>query len=886
MKVVVVESPAKAKTINKYLGRGYQVLASFGHVRDLPPKDGSVDPEHDFAMKWEIEAKGAKHVSEIAKSVRGAEGLILATDPDREGEAISWHIVEALSARRALKGVPVERVTFNAITPDAVMKAMSQPRAIDQALVDAYLARRALDYLVGFNLSPVLWRKLPGARSAGRVQSVALRLVCDRELEIERFVAREYWSIAAQLKTPAGASFEARLVGADGEKITRLDVGTAAEAEAFKVALDAASFRVGQVEAKPGKRHPFPPFTTSTLQQEASRKLGLSPAVTMRIAQRLYEGVNVDGETVGLITYMRTDGVDMAPEAVTHIRRMIETEIGKPYLPAAPRRYANKAKNAQEAHEAIRPTDPARHPKQVARLLEPDQARLYELIWIRSVASQMESATIERTTADIVAEAGTRKLDLRATGQVVTFDGFLKLYQEGRDEEPEDEENRRLPPMRAGDPLKRERIDVAQHFTEPPPRFSEASLIKRMEELGIGRPSTYASILAVLQEREYVALEKKRLVAADKGRIVTAFLENFFKRYVEYDFTASLEEDLDRISNSEIAWKEVMRRFWLDFSAAIAGTKELRTTQVLDALNEALGPHIFPHKGEGTNPRACPSCGTGSLSLKLGKFGVFIGCSNYPECRFTRQLSAAGGTNGKGANGEQGGIANGVQGLGKDGATGLEITLRDGRFGPYLQLGDGEKPKRVSLPKGLDPSAVDLEKAMKLLSLPREVARHPESGEPILVGIGRYGPYVQHARTFANLEKSDDVLEIGANRAIDLIIARETNGPGRGRFGGGAPAGRLLGEHPQGGPVTVRPGRFGPYVNHGKLNATLSKGLDVDAISLSEALALLDAKAATGGGARRARARRAPAKGAGAKSAKPKRTASKKTPAKKKASKG
>ncbi len=883
MKVVVVESPAKAKTINKYLGRGYHVLASFGHVRDLPPKDGSVDPEHDFAMTWEVETKGAKHVSEIAKSVKGADGLILATDPDREGEAISWHIVEALSARRALKGVPVERVTFNAITPDAVTKAMSQPRAIDQALVDAYLARRALDYLVGFNLSPVLWRKLPGARSAGRVQSVALRLVCERELEIERFVPREYWSIIAQLKTPAAAVFEARLVGADGKKITRLDVGTAAEAEAFKSALDAASFRVGQIEAKPGKRHPFPPFTTSTLQQEASRKLGLSPAVTMRIAQRLYEGVNVNGETVGLITYMRTDGVDMAPEAIGHIRRMIETEHGKRYLPGAPRRYTNKAKNAQEAHEAIRPTDPSRHPKQMARLLEPDQARLYELIWIRSVASQMESASIERTTADIVAKAGTRLLDLRATGQVITFDGFLKLYQEGRDEEPEDEENRRLPSMRAGDPLTRERIDVAQHFTEPPPRFSEASLIKRMEELGIGRPSTYASILAVLQEREYVTLEKKRLVAADKGRIVTAFLENFFKRYVEYDFTASLEEDLDRISNSEIAWKEVMRRFWLDFSAAVAGTKELRTTQVLDALNEALGPHIFPDKADGTNPRACPSCGSGNLSLKLGKFGVFIGCSNYPECRFTRQLSAAGAMNGKGANGENGALANGVQVLGKDAATGLEITLRDGRFGPYLQLGEGEKPKRVSVPKGLEPAAVDLERAMKLLALPREVARHPESGEPILVGIGRYGPYVQHGRTFANLEKSDDVLEIGANRAIDLIIARETNGPGRGRFGGGAPAGRVLGEHPQGGAVTVRPGRFGPYVNHGKLNATLPKGLDPDSIGLDEALALLEAKAASGGGAKRTKARRVPAKGGQAKSAtaKPSRRAAPKTTASK-----
>ena len=867
MKVVVVESPAKAKTINKYLGRGYQVLASFGHVRDLPAKDGSVDPDHDFAMTWEVEAKGAKHVSEIAKSIKGAEGLILATDPDREGEAISWHIVEALSARRVLKGVPVERVTFNAITPDAVMKAMAQPRAIDQALVDAYLARRALDYLVGFTLSPVLWQKLKGARSAGRVQSVALRLVCDRELEIERFVPREYWSIAAQLKTPADASFEARLVGADGEKITRLDVGTAAEAQAFKAALDAARFRVVQVEAKPGKRHPFPPFTTSTLQQEASRKLGLSPAVTMRIAQRLYEGINVDGETVGLITYMRTDGVDMAPEAIARIRRMIETEHGKPYLPQTPRRYTNKAKNAQEAHEAIRPTDPTRHPRQMARLLEPDQARLYELIWIRSVASQMESATIERTTADIVAEAGARKLDLRATGQVITFDGFLKLYQEGRDEEPDDEDNRRLPPMRVGDPLTRERIDIAQHFTEPPPRFSEASLIKRMEELGIGRPSTYASILAVLQEREYVTLEKKRLFAADKGRIVTAFLENFFKRYVEYDFTASLEEDLDRISNSEIAWKEVMRRFWLDFSAAIAGTKELRTAQIIDALNEALGPHIFPDKGDGTNPRACPSCGSGNLSLKFGKFGVFVGCSNYPECRFTRQLSAAGGMNG---NGEHAGLANGVQVLGKDEDTGAEVTLRDGRFGPYLQLGDGEKPKRVSLPKGLDPSAVDLAKAIRLLSLPREVARHPESGEPILAGVGRYGPYVQHGRTFANLEGSDDVLEIGANRAIDLIIARETSGPGRGRFGGAVPAGRQLGEHPEeGGPVTVRPGRFGPYVNHGKLNATLPKGVDPDLVGLDEALALLSAKAAAGGGKRRFGAGRKPAKSGSGKGTKP-----------------
>jgi DNA topoisomerase I len=854
MKVVVVESPSKAKTINKYLGRGYEVLASFGHVRDLPPKDGSVEPEHDFAMKWELEARGAKRVSEIAKTVRDSDGLVLATDPDREGEAISWHLVEALKARHALKGVPVERVTFNAITKDAVTKAMTKPRGIDQALVDAYLARRALDYLVGFNLSPVLWRKLPGARSAGRVQSVALRLVCNRELEIERFVPREYWSIVATLHTPAGASFEARLVGADGKKITRLDVGTATEAQLFKSELDGATFSVANIEAKPGKRHPFPPFTTSTLQQEASRKLGLSPAVTMRIAQRLYEA--------GFITYMRTDGIDMAPEAISDIRRVIGSEHGKRYLPASPRSYTNKAKNAQEAHEAIRPTDPGRDPKSMAREVEPDQAKLYELIWIRAIASQMESAIIERTTADILAKAGKRVLDLRATGQVVQFDGFLKLYQEGRDEEPEDEENRRLPPMRTGDRLQREKIDIGQHFTEPPPRFTEASLIKRMEELGIGRPSTYASILAVLKDRGYVTLEKRRLVAEDKGRIVTAFLENFFKRYVEFDFTASLEEDLDRISNSEIAWKEVMRRFWRDFSAAIAETKELRTAQVLEALNEALGPHIFPDKGDGADARACPSCAGGTLSLKLGKFGVFIGCSNYPECRYTRQLSAPAAE--AGANGENG-QGNGSQLLGKDDVSGLDITLRDGRFGPYLQLGEGEKPKRVSVPKGIAPAAVDLALGRELLSLPREVAKHPETGEPILAGIGRYGPYVQHGRTYANLEASDDVLQIGANRAIDLIVARETKGAGR-RLGGGAPAGRPLGEHPDGGTVTVRPGRFGPYVNHGKLNATLPKSLDPENVTLEEALSLLAAKEAAGGGARmRGRGKSRPTKAAKAK---------------------
>ena len=606
--IVIVESPAKAKTINKYLGRGYEVFASFGHIRDLPAKDGSVDPDADFAMQWEMDGKASKRLSEIANAVKGADKVILATDPDREGEAISWHILEVLKSKKVLKDKVVERVVFNAITKSAILDAMRTPRQVDAALVDAYLARRALDYLVGFSLSPVLWRKLPGARSAGRVQSVALRLVCDRELEIEKFVPREYWSIAAQLKTKDNAVFTARLTGADGKRIQRLDVGTGAEAEAFKTALDKAKFTIASVEAKPARRNPYAPFTTSTLQQEASRKLGLAPATTMRIAQRLYEGVDVGGETVGLITYMRTDGVDMAPEAIESARTLIAKEYGDKYVPQVPRKYQTKQKNAQEAHECIRPTDMTRLPRQLSKILEKDAARLYELIWTRSVASQMESAELERTTVEITAEpaggAAYKQIDLRATGQVVRFDGFLVLYQEGKDDE-EDEESGRLPPMQARDPVSRDKIDIAQHFTEPPPRFTEATLVKRMEELGIGRPSTYASTLAVLRDRDYVRLDKKRLIPEDKGRLVVAFLESFFSRYVEYDFTAGLEEQLDRISNSEIDWKQVLREFWTHFSAAIDGTKELRTTQVLDALNDLLGPHIFPAKEDGSNlPRA------------------------------------------------------------------------------------------------------------------------------------------------------------------------------------------------------------------------------------------------------------------------------------------
>ncbi|MCD0415879.1 type I DNA topoisomerase [Rubrivivax sp. JA1024] len=854
MNLVIVESPAKAKTINKYLGSSYEVLASFGHVRDLPAKNGSVDPDADFQMIWEVDPKAASRLNDIAKALKGADKLILATDPDREGEAISWHVLEVMKQKRALKDQQVERVVFNAITKQSVTDAMKHPRQIDGALVDAYMARRALDYLVGFTLSPVLWRKLPGARSAGRVQSVALRLVCDRETEIEKFVPREYWSLIATLATPRGDTFEARLVGADGKKIQRLDIGTGAEAEDFKKAIEAANFRVSTVEAKPARRNPYAPFTTSTLQQEASRKLGFAPAHTMRVAQRLYEGVDIGGETVGLITYMRTDGVQIDPSAITQARKVIAEDFGGAYVPEAPRQYTAKAKNAQEAHEAIRPTDLSRRPSDVSRNLDSDQARLYELIWIRTVASQMESAELERTTVDIEAKAGPRVLELRATGQVVKFDGFLAAYQEGRDDDSEDEDSRRLPAMSENEALKREALAVTQHFTEPPPRFSEASLVKRMEELGIGRPSTYASILQVLKDRGYVRLEKKRLHGEDKGRVVVAFLESFFTRYVEYDFTAGLEEDLDRISNNEVSWKQVLSDFWRDFIGAVDEIKDLRVAQVLDVLDEMLGPHIYPAREDGGDPRQCPSCGTGKLNLKAGKFGAFVGCSNYPECRYTRPLAS-----------DSAGDADRV--LGTDPDSGLEVAVKSGRFGPYIQLGEakdygeGEKPKRAGIPKGTSPSDVDLEMALRLLALPREVGKHPETGQPIKAGIGRFGPYVQHEKTYASLEAGDDVHTIGLNRAVTLIAEKVAKGPSKGRFG--SDPGKALGDHPSLGAVAVKKGRYGAYVTAGGVNATIPNDKTEDTITLPEAIALLDERAAKGGG----KAKKAPAKKAAAKKA-------------------
>ncbi len=832
MNVVIVESPAKAKTINKYLGSGFEVLASYGHVRDLPAKDGSVRPDEDFAMDWEADGKGAKRLADIARAVKGADRIILATDPDREGEAISWHVLQVLKDRHAIKKQTVERVVFNAITKQAVLEAMKHPREIDIPLVDAYLARRALDYLVGFNLSPVLWRKLPGARSAGRVQSVALKIICDRENEIERFKPQEYWSIVARLATPKGEEFDARVTAFTGQKLGPRDVKTGGEASRIEAHLQSASFSVASVEAKPVRRNPFAPFTTSTLQQSASYALGLSAARTMQVAQKLYEGIELAGETVGLITYMRTDGVDIAPEAIAGIRKVIAEDFGANYVPDKPRIYTAKAKNAQEAHEAIRPTDLSRRPKDVARFLDAEQARLYELIWKRTVASQMESAVMERTTVEIIAAKGGERADLRAVGSVVRFEGFLALYSEGRDDE-EDEESRRLPAMAANDTLGRKKITTEQHFTEPPPRFTEATLVKRMEELGIGRPSTYAATLQVLRDREYVTLDKRRLIPDDKGRLVTAFLQSFFSRYIEYDFTADLEESLDKISNGELKWKDVLRAFWEQFNASIAETKELRMTDVIEAINELLGDHIFPARADGSDPRSCPTCGDGRLSLKLGKFGSFVGCSNYPTCRYTRQLAASGAE----ADENAGVGGDGTKVLGTDPETGLEVTLRVGRFGPYVQLGEGEKPKRSSLPKGWEAATLDLAAALKLLGLPRDVGVHPETGKPIIANIGRFGPYLQHDGSYANLPTVEDVFDVGINRAVTIIAEKLAKGPG-GR--GAAKALKELGEHPTlTGPVKVLDGKYGPYVNHAKTNATLPKGTDPLALTMEEAVKLL-----------------------------------------------
>ncbi|WP_424987750.1 type I DNA topoisomerase [Microbulbifer sp. S227A] len=860
MPVVVVESPAKAKTINKYLGSDYTVLASYGHVRDLPPKDGSVDPEHEFDMKWEVASDSKKHVKAIADALAQDNALILATDPDREGEAISWHLQEALTKRRSIKkDTAVSRVTFNAITKDAVTQAMKQPRQVDMPLVEAYLARRALDYLVGFNLSPVLWRKLPGAKSAGRVQSVCLRLIVEREMEIEAFRPREYWSVKVLLATPRGQEFEARLTILAGKKLDKFDIENETQAELAVQAINSRDLDITSVEAKPANRNPSAPFMTSTLQQEASRKFGMGARQTMSVAQRLYEA--------GHITYMRTDGIDMAPEAVHAARDAIRDRYGADYVPDSPRMYKNKAKNAQEAHECIRPTDMTRDAAAL-RLTDADQRKLYDLIWKRTLACQMAAARLERTTVDIGSKDG--QVELRATGQVLLFDGFLRVYEEGRDDAVVDDDDKRLPQVAVGERTDKRSVTPEQHFTQPPPRYTEATLVKRMEELGIGRPSTYASIVTTIQDRGYVRKDKNRLIPEDKGRLVIAFLQNYFRKYVGYDFTAGLEDELDQVSAGETDYKAVLNRFWRDFSAAIAETSELRITDVLEKINEVLEPHLFPPTEDGSDPRLCPNCGAGRLSMRTARSGgAFIGCSNYPDCRYTRAFGPPGTE-------EESSIPPEGKLLGED--AGDEIRVFKGRFGPYVQRGavteENKKPPRQSVPKEWPPEELELDRALMLLSLPREIGPHPEDGVMVWANIGRYGPYLKHAEstsnrggTNANLESLDEVFTVGMNRAVQLLAEKVAS---RGRRGV-AKTLRSLGDHPdEGGPIDIMEGKYGPYVKWDKINATLPKDVEPEALTLEQAIELIAAKAATKG------KRKKPA-------AKTKKATAKKSTAKKKA---
>ena len=833
MPVVVVESPAKAKTINKYLGDDYIVLASYGHVRDLPPKDGSVDPENGFEMLWEVASDSKKHMKAIADALKDDNSLILATDPDREGEAISWHLQEALTKRKSIKkDTPVSRVTFNAITKSAVSHAMKNARQVDMPLVEAYLARRALDYLVGFNLSPVLWRKLPGSKSAGRVQSVCLRILTERETEIEAFRNREYWSVRVVLASPRGQEYEARLISLAGKKLDKFDLENQTQAELAVQAISSRELKIKAVEAKPASRNPSAPFMTSTLQQEASRKLGMGARQTMSTAQRLYEA--------GYITYMRTDGIDMAPEAVTMARDAIKNRYGANYIPPNPRVYKNKAKNAQEAHECIRPTDMTMDADSL-KIIDGDQRKLYDLIWKRTLACQMEGARLERTAVEIGSDDG--QIGLRATGQVILFDGFLRIYEEGRDDEVIEDEDKRLPQLNESEKADKRSVKPEQHFTQPPPRFTEATLVKRMEELGIGRPSTYASIVTTIQDRGYVSKDRNRLVPEDKGRLVIAFLENYFRRYVGYGFTAELEAQLDDVSAGDRDYKDVLGRFWQDFSASIAETSELRITEVLEKINEVFEPHLFPANEDGTDPRLCPNCNLGKLSMRTARSGgAFIGCSNYPECRYTRAFGPPGSE-------DESGIPPEGKLLGED--TEDQIYAFKGRFGPYVQRGQvtegNKKPPRQSIPKEWPPTEVNLEQAVRLLSLPREIGPHPEDGIMVWANIGRYGPYLKHAEstsnrggTNANLENIEEVFTVGMNRAVQLLAEKIASRGGR---GASATALHELGEHPtEGGPVSVMKGKYGPYIKWEKINATIPKDLEPENVTMDMAIQLIAEK--------------------------------------------
>ncbi|WP_435417851.1 type I DNA topoisomerase [Parerythrobacter aurantius] len=847
MQLVIVESPAKAKTIEGYLGKDFKVLASYGHVRDLPPKDGSVRPDEDFAMDWELYRDKQSRFKEIADAAKGADRLVLATDPDREGEAISWHVKELLAKRKALPA-KVDRVTFNAITKAAVTEAMGKPRELDQPLIDAYLARRALDYLFGFTLSPVLWRKLPGAKSAGRVQSVALRLIVDREREIEAFKAEEYWSIVAHLLHD-GTEFDARLVKFDGKKLDKMTLGNEGSALAAKAAVEQGRFTVEEIETKPLKRNPAPPFTTSTLQQEAARKLGFSASHTMRLAQSLYEA--------GAITYMRTDGVQMDMSAIMAARDAIAERFSEDYRPEKPRFYATKAKNAQEAHEAIRPTSFKRE-----HAGSGDEAKLYHLIFKRAMASQMSAAQLERTTVTL--RDATGQHELRATGQVVKFPGYFAVYQESFDEKSEDDDDGLLPVMHKGDSPAKRGVEANQHFTQPPPRFSEASLVKRLEELGIGRPSTYASTIQTLRDRDYVRMEKNRFFAEESGRLLTVFLERFFPQYVAYDFTAGMEDELDTVSDGREEYKELLAKFWADFKVKADEVMEKLPSEVTEALDEYLSDYLFPPREDGSDPRACPQCiaegrSGGRLALRGGKFGAFVACANYPECKYTRRFAQPGG---EGGAGEEDGV------MGQHPVTGADIHRKTGRFGPYVEMeADGEK-KRASIPKDLDD--FDVEWAAKLLDLPRIVGAHPETGKEIEANIGRYGPYLRHDGKYGKLTNTREVFEVGMNRAVD-ILAQAANRGGAAR--GKAEAIKSLGAHPtSGGEMKVMPGRYGPYVTDGTTNATLPRDVKPEDVTEAQAIELIDARTAKG-----------PPKKKGRKKAAPKKAAAKKAPAKKKA---
>ena len=779
--VVIVESPSKAKTINKYLGSDYKVIASYGHVRDLPSKNGSVNPNDNFSMIWELDEQGKKRIKDIVGLAKGAKNLFLATDPDREGEAISWHIQQVLEEMKATTGMNVQRIIFNEITKRAVQESLKSPRAVNKELVDAYLARRALDYLVGFTLSPILWRKLPGARSAGRVQSVALRLIVEREQEIDAFKTQEYWSVETQCMNSASVNFLAKLNFLNGKKLDKFSLPNEESAKAAADIIEKSTFTVGDIEKKQVRRNPAAPFTTSTLQQEASRKLGFSPKKTMQLAQRLYEGVEIDGETTGLVTYMRTDSVNLSNDALTLAREFIEKDFGKQYLPDAPRLYKSKAKNAQEAHEAIRPTDVVRTPKSIAAHLDEAQLKLYELIWKRTVASQMENALFDQVGVDIVSHD--KHTILRATGSTLVFDGFLKLYQEGKDQENQenkdekasDDDDRILPPLTVGEAVSINSVTPEQHFTQPPPRYTEASLVKKLEELGIGRPSTYVSLIQTLQDRDYVRIEKRQFHPDQRGRLVTSFLSHYFPKYVQYDFTADLEEQLDDISGGRRGWIDVMNAFWVPFHDTVKLAEPLKISQVLDDVQKDLESSLFDMTKE--NPKACPTCSEGQLSLKLSKFGPFLGCNRYPDCKYTKSLNGT-------ANSEEGlQEANDVIVLGQDPNLGVDITVRKGPYGPYLQWEekDVKKPKRVSIPPGFDPYTIPLEQALKLAAMPSPIGKHPETQEDILVGIGRFGPYLKYDGAFTSIPKAYNFMEVTLEEAL-AILEKKRNAPPRAGF--------------------------------------------------------------------------------------------------------